>query len=44
MSFQKRWLPTRLAGIFVVAMVGASVLAGSPEILFPEMTAILCGA
>lgn len=44
MSFQKRWLPILLAGIFVVAMVGASVLVGSPEVLFPEMTAILCGA
>ncbi len=44
MSFQKRWLPILLAGIFVVAMVGASVLIGSPEVLFPEMTAILCGA
>ncbi|MCR5392788.1 MAG: hypothetical protein K6E65_05725 [Olsenella sp.] len=44
MSFQKRWLPILLAGLFVVAMVGASVLTGSPEVLFPEMTAILCGA
>lgn len=44
MSFQKRWLPILLAGIFVVAMVDVSVLAGSPEVLFPEMTAILCGA
>ncbi|SES71301.1 hypothetical protein SAMN05216348_10243 [Olsenella sp. KH3B4] len=44
MSFQKRWLPILLAGVFVVAMVGASVLTGSPEVLFPEMTAILCGA
>ena len=34
MSFQKRWLPILLAGIFVVAMVGASVLIGSPEVLF----------
>ena len=44
MSFQKRWLPILLGGLFVVAMVWASVALSMPEVLFPETTAILCGA
>ncbi len=44
MSFRRRWFPILLSGIFVVAMVTTSDALGCPEVLFPEMTAILCGA
>ena len=44
MSLRRRWLPILLAGCFVVAMVAVATVSGCTEILFPEMTAILCGA
>lgn len=44
MTIRERWLPIALAGVFVVAMVACSEFFSSPEVLFPEMTAILCGA
>ena len=44
MSFRRRWFPILLAGIFVTIMVGLAQRLGCPEILFPEMAAILCGA
>ena len=44
LSLRRRWLPILLSGLFVVLMVAASDLLGSTEVLFPEMTAILCGA
>lgn len=44
MTIRQRWFPILLSGLFVVAMVAVSDIAGSSEILFPETTAILCGA
>lgn len=44
MTLRQRWLPILLSGIFVVAMAAVSDIASCPEILFPEITAIVCGA
>lgn len=43
MTIRQRWLPILLSGIFVVLMTAAADIADCPEILFPEITAILCG-
>ena len=44
MTLRQRWLPILLSGIFVVAMAAVSDIASCSEILFPEITAIVCGA
>ncbi|MCI1666132.1 MAG: hypothetical protein LKI25_07235 [Atopobiaceae bacterium] len=44
MSIRERWLPTLLAGTFVVAMCAVADATGCMELLFPEMAAILLGA
>lgn len=44
MSLQERWLPVLLSGVLVVAMVWMADALACPEVLFPETTAILCGA
>lgn len=43
MSLSRRWFPILLAGVFVTLMVGMSRALACPELLFPEMAAILCG-
>lgn len=44
MTLRQRWLPILLSGIFVVAMAAVSDITSCSEILFPEITAIVCGA
>ena len=44
MTLRQRWLPILLGGIFAVAMAAVSDSTSCPEILFPEIAAIVCGA
>lgn len=44
MSIRSRWLPILLSGALVVAMVALADAFACQELLFPETTAILCGA
>lgn len=44
MTLRQRWLPIVLSGAFVVAMAAVSDITSCSEILFPEITAIVCGA
>lgn len=44
LSIKKRWLPILLSMLFVMSMVNMATFAHNAEFLFPEASALVCGA